>query len=99
MNEGPPTADCCGSRHGYRRRSSSMVKLICYLEQLGGLCEQGLPRLEVSGSATPGETQQRHSKPRVRLPAEAAAEDPADIGMVGMVFPQAPFKLGPHLRV
>eukprot|EP00971_Amphidinium_carterae_P317194 6305928-Amphidinium_carterae.1 len=52
---------------------------------MGGLCEQGLPLWEDGGS-------------RVRLPA-APVEDPADIVIVGMVFHNAPFKLGPRLRV
>eukprot|EP00971_Amphidinium_carterae_P070600 1396169-Amphidinium_carterae.1 len=39
------------------------------------------------------------SEPRVRLPAEAPAEDPADSGIVGVVFLEAPCKLGRHLRV
>eukprot|EP00971_Amphidinium_carterae_P233243 4629533-Amphidinium_carterae.1 len=39
------------------------------------------------------------SEPRIRLPAETPAENPADTGIVGMVFPAAPLKLGPHLRV
>eukprot|EP00971_Amphidinium_carterae_P259269 5144569-Amphidinium_carterae.1 len=39
------------------------------------------------------------SEPRVGLPAEVPAENPADSGIVGMVFPEAPFQLGPHSRV
>eukprot|EP00971_Amphidinium_carterae_P188075 3733067-Amphidinium_carterae.1 len=39
------------------------------------------------------------SEPRVRLLAEAPAEDPADTGIVGIVFPEVPFKIGLHLRV
>eukprot|EP00971_Amphidinium_carterae_P114653 2271596-Amphidinium_carterae.2 len=38
------------------------------------------------------------TEPRVRLPAKAPAEDTADTGLVGMVFPEAAFQLGPVLR-
>eukprot|EP00971_Amphidinium_carterae_P179394 3558302-Amphidinium_carterae.1 len=37
-------------------------------------------------------------EPRVRLPAEVAEEKP-DVGPKGMVYPEAPFQLGPHLHV
>eukprot|EP00971_Amphidinium_carterae_P023794 469064-Amphidinium_carterae.1 len=37
-------------------------------------------------------------KPRVRLPAEVVEETP-EVGPRGMVYPEAPFQLGPHLRV
>eukprot|EP00971_Amphidinium_carterae_P318865 6338410-Amphidinium_carterae.1 len=37
-------------------------------------------------------------KPRVSVPAETLVEE-TDIGIVGMVFPEASFQLGPHQRV
>eukprot|EP00971_Amphidinium_carterae_P078713 1557235-Amphidinium_carterae.1 len=37
------------------------------------------------------------TEPRVRLPAETPAEE-ADVGIVGMLYPEAPFHLGPRIR-
>eukprot|EP00971_Amphidinium_carterae_P094705 1874297-Amphidinium_carterae.1 len=36
-------------------------------------------------------------EPRVRLPKEPAEEAP-ETPIRGMVYPEAPFRLGPHLR-
>eukprot|EP00971_Amphidinium_carterae_P145597 2885571-Amphidinium_carterae.1 len=36
-------------------------------------------------------------EPRVRLPREPAEEEP-ETPIRGMVYPEAPFRLGPHLR-
>eukprot|EP00971_Amphidinium_carterae_P328060 6459755-Amphidinium_carterae.2 len=38
-----------------------------------------------------------YSEPRVKLQANAFAEEPADTGIIGMFFPETPFQLGPHL--
>eukprot|EP00971_Amphidinium_carterae_P135592 2686480-Amphidinium_carterae.1 len=43
--------------------------------------------------------EQPDSEPRVRLAAEALAEDPTYTGIVGIVYPEAPFQLGLHLHV
>eukprot|EP00971_Amphidinium_carterae_P295820 5875040-Amphidinium_carterae.1 len=38
------------------------------------------------------------AEPRVRLPREPAENVP-EVPVRGMVYPEAPFRLGPHLRV
>eukprot|EP00971_Amphidinium_carterae_P045965 904365-Amphidinium_carterae.1 len=38
------------------------------------------------------------TEPWVRLPTEPPAEE-ADVGIIGMVFPEVPFQMRPHQRV
>eukprot|EP00971_Amphidinium_carterae_P306070 6082636-Amphidinium_carterae.1 len=68
----------------------------------GGFCQQSLPLFACCGSdfALRRHYQLRvrpNSEPHVPLrTTEVPAEDPADTGIIGMVFP---FQTGPHLRV
>eukprot|EP00971_Amphidinium_carterae_P287277 5702628-Amphidinium_carterae.3 len=72
----------------------SMAHLfLVLLEQLGRLCCEQSLRL-----VGPHLQERPDSEPRVRPPTVVPEEAP-DAGIIGMVFPEAPFVLGPNQRV